>query len=518
MLMGLLPAALGAQQVQTGAYVARQGETEITREKFRFDGRVLSAQVEVAGRGLFLETETTFDSAGSTSSYHLQVRGGLGGPVLQELEASVADSVRWTLTASGRSSSGSASISRPAVIVQNLVFSQLAAALRVYDRGSGGRQVINVWLPEGGMVLPLGVELRGDSGIVELGGVSMRVLLDSTGWVASLEVPAQGVVVNRRSDVAFTPWPAARADTVPPATIHEEPYLIEGGGAQLVGTLALPAAPGPVPVALIVAGSGPVDRNGNAPPSLHSNLYAQLAWRLAQRGIASLRYDKRGVGESASGVDLAMTSFDDFAEDALAATRSLAEDKRFGPIVILGHSEGGWLAIRAALRGAPVQGVALLAAAGRPFLTLLRAQLTQQLDSAGMAQFDAAMARYLKGQLPVGLPPYLQPLFRPVNQRFTASVVAYDALAELRRLEVPVLIVQGDKDVQVSVQDAEALAAAKPGARVALLAGANHLFQPTDRADRVAQLALYADPTAPVMPELVDVLVEWIAGVKPGRR
>jgi pimeloyl-ACP methyl ester carboxylesterase len=518
MLIGLLPAALGAQQVQTGAYVARQGETEVSRELFRFDGRALSAQVEVPGRGLFLETETMFDSAGSTSHYHLHVRPGLGGPILQDMDASVGDSLRWTLTAGARSSSGSVPIRRPAVVIQNLVFSQLAAALRVYDRGSGGRQVIDAWLPEGGQVLPLGMELSGDTGSLDLGGVSMAVVLDSAGWLARLEVPAQGVLVTRQSDVAFTPRPGARADTVPPATIHEEPYLIEGGGARLVGTLALPAAPGPVPVALIVAGSGPVDRNGNAPPSLHSNLYAQLAWRLAQRGIASLRYDKRGVGESASGADVAMTSFDDFAEDALAATRSLAEDQRFGSIVILGHSEGGWLAIRAALRGAPVQGVALLAAPGRPFLTLLRAQLSQQLDSAGMVQFDTAMAGYLKGELPVGLPSYLQPLFRPVNQRFTASVVAYDALAELRRLEVPVLILQGDKDVQVNVQDAEALAAVRPGARVVLLAGANHLFKATDRADRGAQLALYADPTAPVMPELVDALVEWIAGVKPERR
>ena len=513
-MIGLSPAALGAQQVQAGAYVARQGETELTREKFRYDGRTLAAQVEVLGRSMFLETETAFDAAGSAAHYHLHLRAGLGAPVLQELDVTLGDSLRWTLQAGGRSRGGSAAIGRPAAIIQNLVFSHLAAALRVYDRGAGGRQVINAWLPEGGTVLPLGVELRGDSGTVDLGGVTIRVLLDSTGWVSRFEVPAQGLVVTRESDVAFTPRSAGGADTVPPASIHEEPYLIEGGGARLVGTLALPAAPGPVPVVLIVAGSGPVDRNGNALPSLHSNFYAQLAWRLAQRGIASLRYDKRGIGGSASGVDPAMSSFDDFAEDALAAARSLAGDERFGPIVIAGHSEGGWLAIRAALRGAPVQGVALLAAAGRPFLTLLRAQLAQQLDSAGMAQFDAAMSRYLKGELPVGLPPYLQPLFAPVNQRFTASVVAYDALAELRRLDAPVLIVQGDKDVQVSVQDAEALAAAKPGARIVLIPDANHLFKATDRADRAAQLRLYTDPTVPVMPELVDALVEWIAGVK----
>ncbi len=513
LLLCWTPAVLGAQQVQTGAYVTRRGDLEVTRERYRFDGKTLSADVELVGRGLFLETETDFDSAGSASRYHVRLRTGLGGPVIQELGATVTDSVRWTLTAGGRSQSSGVAVRRPSVIVQNLVFAQLAAALRAYDLGSGGRQVFDAWLPEGGSVTPLAVELQGDSGTLELGGVTVKVMLDRSGWALRFEVPAQGLIITGQDDVAFTRRPAGTGDTVAPRAIHEEPYLIEGGGAPVVGTLALPAAPGPVSVALVVAGSGAVDRNGNAPPALRSNLYAQLAWRLAERGIASLRYDKRGIGERAAGVDLAKTTFDDFAEDVLAATRSLAGDERFGPIVILGHSEGGWLAIRAALRGAPVKGVALLAAAGRPFLALLREQLAQQLDSAGLVQFDSAMGRYLKGDLPVGLPPYLQPLFRPVNQRFTASVVAYDALAELRRLETPVLIVQGDRDVQVGPQDAERLAAAHPGARVRLISGANHLFKASDRADRLAQLAVYADPTAPVMPELVDALVEWIAGL-----
>jgi pimeloyl-ACP methyl ester carboxylesterase len=514
LMVGLVPAILGAQQVQSGGYVTRQGATEIARERYRFDGRVLSAAVELVGRSLFLETETEFDSSGSAVRYHLRARSGLGSPVIQEVEAKLADSLRWTVTAGGRPLAGTAALQRPAVVIQNLVFSQLAASLRLYDRRVGGRQAINAWLPEGGSVAPLAVELRGDSATVELAGVVLRVTLDRLGWLERLEVPSQDVVVIRQDDVVFS-RPAVRggADTLPPGSIHEEPYLVEGAGARVIGTLALPSAPGPVPVAVIIAGSGPVDRNGNAPPALRSNLYAQLAWRLAERGIASLRYDKRGIGESAIGVDLAKTTFDDVAEDALAATRSLAVDERFGPVVIVGHSEGGWLAIRAALRGAPVKGVALLAAPGRPLMTLLRAQLAQQLDSAGLAQFDSAMARYLRGEVPVGLPAYLQPLFRPVDQRFTASVAAYDALAELRRLELPVLLVQGDRDVQVSQDDAERLASARPGARVLVIPGANHLFKAVDRADRVAQLAVYMDPTAPVMPELVDALVEWIAGL-----
>lgn len=505
---------LGAQWVRSGAFVTRKGDVEVARERYRFDGATLVADVELVGMGLYYQAQTDFDPEGSTTRYHLRIRRGVGGPLLRELDVTVDDSVRWALAAGGSSQRGSIAIGRPRAVVQNLVFSQLAASLRTYDRVKGGRQVVHAWLPEGGAVLPLTVELRGDSGTLEIGGVSLHLMLDGSGWVTRFDIPTQAVVVTAQEDVAFSSRvTSGGADTLPPEAITEEPYLVEGSGARLVGTLALPDAPGPVPVAVIVAGSGAVDRDGNAPPGVQSNLYAQLAWRLAERGIASLRYDKRGVGESRAGVNLAMTTLDDFAEDVLAASRALARDERFGAVGIVGHSEGGWLAIRAALRGAPAQGIALLATPGRPFLTVLRGQLAQQLDSAGLVQFDSAMAGYLRGEVPVGLPPYLQPLFRPVNQRFTASAVAFDALAELRRLEISILVVQGDRDIQIGVEDAERLAAAAPSARVLVIPGANHLFKAADRADRVAQLALYMDRTAPVVPELVEAIVDWMSGL-----
>lgn len=509
-----LPAPTVAQQVELGAYVARRGETEVSRERYRFDGRRLTAEVELVGRGLVLETQTDVDSTGSALRYHVRVRAGLGGTVLQEVAAQLGDSVRWTVSAAGRTQGGSAPVRRPAVVMQSLVFSQLAAALRAYDRVAGGRQTLYAWRPEGGVVQEVGIELRGDSGTADVGGVTVNLALRAGAWVDRFDIPAQGLTVTRQDAVAFTPRVVIRADTLRPRGIQEEPYLIETGGARLIGTLALPAAPGPVPVAVIVPGSGAVDRNGNAPPGLRSNLYAQLAWRLAEQGIASLRYDKRGVGESTQGVDLPRTTFDDFGEDVVAAVAALAKDERFGGVVLAGHSEGGWLATRATLRGARVKGIALLATPGRPFLTMLREQLAQQLDSAALIRFDSAMSSYLRGELPVGLPPYLQPLFRPVNQRFTTSIVAYDALAELRRIEVPVLIVQGDRDVQVTPRDAELLATAGRQARVIVIPGANHLFKAVERTDRVAQLAVYADPAAPVVPDLVDALVDWISGLK----
>lgn len=238
------PGALAAQQGQAGAYVTRRGDVEVARERYRLEGKTLVADVEVVGMGLFYQTQTAFDSTGSATRYHLRARRGVGGPMLQELDVTVDDSVRWTLAAGDRAQRGSVPIGRPAVVVQNLVFSQLAASVRAYDRPKGGRQILNAWLPEGGIVLPLAVELRGDSGTLEIGGVSLHVVLDRFGWVARFEVPVQGVVVTRQDDVAFSPRPTSGlADTLPPSTIFEEPYLIEGGGARLVGTLTLPGWP-----------------------------------------------------------------------------------------------------------------------------------------------------------------------------------------------------------------------------------------------------------------------------------
>src|SRR5712671_775157 len=116
---------------------------------------------------------------------------------------------------------------------------------------------------------------------------------------------------------------ATAIDTVPPKTVVETPFTIQSGTLSLPGTLTLPANyTHPIPVALIVAGSGPTDRNGNSGGALraqnNSNLYAILAWQLASAGIASVRYDKRVLGENLQKVDIPSTTIDDFIADAIA--------------------------------------------------------------------------------------------------------------------------------------------------------------------------------------------------------
>lgn len=304
------------------------------------------------------------------------------------------------------------------------------------------------------------------------------------------------------------------ADTVRPAGVAESEFVFTRGEARLAGTLTVPeTARGRVPVALIVAGSGPTDRDGNNPPVLHTNMYAQLAWGLARYGIASLRYDKRGVGGSAMPLDPYQLTTDDFMEDAIAAARALEEEARFSRIFLIGHSEGAQLAIQAVNRGAPAAGVVMIGGVGRPLPVVMREQVARMLDEQALAQFDSALARYLRGEPAGDVSAAIRPIFLPQNQRFLRSMADYDAPAELSRATVPLMIVHGGRDLQVANADAEALIAARPDAQTLILPQANHTLKRTNETTPMGQLSTYRDPTLPLDPALVPGLVAWMRAV-----
>ena len=301
------------------------------------------------------------------------------------------------------------------------------------------------------------------------------------------------------------------ADTIAPAVAVESPYTIKSGALELGGTLVIPrGATGRVPVVVIIAGSGPTDRNGNSLMGIRPNSYAQLAWQLAGRGIASLRYDKRAMPGTKGTFELTKMTLDDFAADARAAAESLAHDSRFSKVVLLGHSEGSALALIAARQGAPVAGVISVSGLGRPLGVVMREQLARQFDSATLVRYDTAMAQYLRGEQPKDVPPQLGPLFVPINLSFLKSLTAFDPPAAIRSVRQPVLIVQGGRDLQVTVVDAERLHTAKPEAQLVVVPLANHVLKQTTDTTVMGQMPTYQNPTVPIMPDVANAIAAWI--------
>ena len=314
-------------------------------------------------------------------------------------------------------------------------------------------------------------------------------------------------LVALMSQAPITP----RADTVPPATVIESPYTIHSGGLGLGATLAVPRGTrGAVPVAVIIAGSGPTDRNGNSLMGIRPNSYAQLAWRLAERGIATLRYDKRGMPGTQGTFDITNMTLDDFAADARAAAESLSRDPRFSRVVFIGHSEGASLALIAARQGAPIAGVVHVSGLGRALGVVLREQLSRQFDSTIMVRYDTAMKHYLLGEQPADVPPQLAMLFIPVNRTFLQSMAAFDPPAAIRAVRQPVLIVQGETDLQATVADAERLHAARPDAKRVVIPAVNHVLKHVTDRTMAGQMGTYQDPTVPIVPDVVAVIADWI--------
>ncbi|MBV9027575.1 MAG: alpha/beta fold hydrolase [Candidatus Eremiobacteraeota bacterium] len=264
------------------------------------------------------------------------------------------------------------------------------------------------------------------------------------------------------------------------------------------------AATRATPVVLIIAGSGPTDRNGNSSLGIRPNTYALLAEALRRRGVASVRYDKRGIAaSSAAATSESALRFDDYVDDAAAWLRLLRKDRRFSALIVAGHSEGSLIGMIAANR-APAEAFVSLEGAGRPAPAVLREQLKPKLTPALYAQSDDIIARLERGQSVPDAPQELAALFRPSVQPYLISWFKYDPAAEIARLRIPVTIVQGTADVQVGVDDAQALKRAAPSAKLAIVPGMNHVLKHApDVSSQPAILRGYQDSSLAVEPQAV---------------
>ena len=269
------------------------------------------------------------------------------------------------------------------------------------------------------------------------------------------------------------------------------------------------------PVVLIIPGSGPTDRDGNSPAGLKAASYRLLAEALADRGVASVRIDKRGMFASAGAVaDANDVTIDAYASDVQAWVKTIRQTTGAGCVWVLGHSEGGLVALAAAQKPADICGLILVAAAGRPLGTVLREQMASNPANAPLLdQADAAISALEAGRRVdvADLHPALQQLFRPAVQGFLINELALDPAKLIAAYGGPVLIVQGDRDIQVSVADAKRLKAADPKAQLTILSNINHVLKSVNSEDRAANIATYADPSLPLGPGVADTIVNFIA-------
>ncbi len=295
----------------------------------------------------------------------------------------------------------------------------------------------------------------------------------------------------------------------PAVWAESEDVRLETDLGPLYGTLEFTETPAPTAVALIISGSGPTDRDGNSAmlPGKNNSL-KYLAEGLLEQGVASLRFDKRLIGESASDQ---LTEEDLRFEHYITDTEFLAAylKKRFDlPVFLVGHSEGSLIALIAA-KSDDVSGVVSLAGVGQNASQVILDQLRKQLPEPMMQQSETVVDSLVAGELVTEYPPELFSLFRPSVQPYLISWFRYDPAVELAALDCPALLIYGTTDLQVPPSEADFLMRADDTARLVVIEGMNHVLKSVS-GTMVEQMGSYSDPELPVVPELVDEVSTFI--------
>ncbi len=269
--------------------------------------------------------------------------------------------------------------------------------------------------------------------------------------------------------------------------------------------LAIPPNVEKPPVALLIAGSGSTDHDGNG-PKLKPATLKKLSDALVARNIATLRYDKRGAGgwkkEFGKPEDF---RFKDFVDDAASLVDFLRGSDKFSKIAVIGHSEGGLVAILTANR-VPLDRLVLLATSARTQGELLKAQLEKQLPGEQVEPIEKAIDAIMAGQTvdppPAGL------AIAPVMQPSIASAFTEDPIEPLKKINIPTLVIAGGRDRQLARIDFLALTSADFAAKSLWLPDMNHVL--VDVCDEADDVASYNEAERPLDPELIDAVAGFI--------
>lgn len=271
------------------------------------------------------------------------------------------------------------------------------------------------------------------------------------------------------------------------------------------GTLLAPRQE-TVPLAIIINGSGPIDRNGNEMMT-KNNSAKKLAEALAKKGIATFRYDKRTLKAQQLNIDEKDMRFDDFIDDAKAVIKRFSELPNYSSLYIIGHSQGSLVGMIAAQEKA--DGFISIAGAGQTIDSLIVEQIGRQmpgLEESARTAFNELRANGKVKDYNQGL----ASLFKKSIQPFMFSWMKYDPQQEIKKLEMPVLIINGDNDLQVNTNEAKKLKAAKPDAELVIIENMNHIYRIIDKNDDIANQKSYNEPLRPISNEMVEQISNFI--------
>ncbi|HAD97216.1 MAG TPA: alpha/beta hydrolase [Cryomorphaceae bacterium] len=263
-----------------------------------------------------------------------------------------------------------------------------------------------------------------------------------------------------------------------------------------------------IPLIIIVAGSGPTDRNGNSAVLPGPNdAYKQMADSLLEKHIATFRYDKPAIGKSTfSGTEEKMR-FETNSE-VLGAVIASMKDLGFDDIFLLGHSEGSLVAMLAAQQN-KVSGFISMAGPGRDSHTLIKEQLAgklpEKLEKQTFEKLDSIKAGYTVEKYNASV----ASLIRKSIQPYLRSYFQYNPAKEISKLDIPVLIIQGGRDMQVKEMEGEILKKAKPEARYIFYPEMNHVLKRVDESQEQNSAAYY-DPDFPLEENLVKDMASWV--------
>jgi pimeloyl-ACP methyl ester carboxylesterase len=310
----------------------------------------------------------------------------------------------------------------------------------------------------------------------------------------------------------------ALAQTAPGVTIDpsltESPMSIKTLAGLISGSFVIPKnAAGKVPIVLIISDAGSTDKDGNNPKAgIAGNTYKLLANDLGLKGIATLRYDKRLVGESASITKESQLHIEDYSDDATVLINMLNDDQRFSKIILFGHGEGALVAMIAQYDQPAVKAYISAEGAADKADKILADQVKSK-SLYMVDQFKTIMDSLRKGKTTPNVDPSLYFIARPSVQPFIMSWCRYDPIRIIKKIKIPVLIIQGTTDLTVTTDNGDRLKKTKSEAVLLTVKDMNHILKDAP-ADKDKNMATYANTDLPLKPEMVTGIVDFINKIK----